>query len=215
MVESRPSCLILCSSHKEGVCAQSFIHSFTLTNSAFTLAIATPQGIPIDFINVDETSRRWVSEFRTKSYASPFKLESIDPSRFSVLLLPNSPGALFDLVKHDSIMHILRSFTDAKKPICAIGFGAVALAAGKNENKEWCFKGYSLTGPSVFEMLQRKDFASLPFIFEDFAKDNLASYTASDPNCLHVVIDRNLITGQNTQSTLTAVQNLILASNAR
>ena len=120
------------------------------------------------------------------------------------------------------------------EPICAIGFGTVALAAGRFEDKSWCFKGYSLTGPSVFEMLQRKDFDVMPIIFEDFAKDNLASYSgkkfklnpvlllfnmyqkisASDAHSLHVVIDRHLITGQNTQSTLTAVQNLILATNA-
>lgn len=34
--------------------------------------------------------------------------------------------------------------------------------------------------------------------------------SASEPNCVHVVIDRHLITGQNDQSTLPAVQNLIL-----
>ena len=32
---------------------------------------------------------------------------------------------------------------------------------------------------------------------------------------LHVVVDSNLVTGQNEPSTLTAVQNLILLSNAR
>lgn len=63
------------------------------------------------------------------------------------------------------------------EPICAIGYGTVVLAAGRFENKDWCFKGYSLTGPSVFELIQRKDFPTLPIIFEDFAKDNLSSYT--------------------------------------
>nr|CAB3264732.1 Parkinson disease 7 domain-containing protein 1 [Phallusia mammillata] len=215
MGDRKPSCLVICSSHKEGVCAQSFIHAFTLTNSAFTLSIATPQGIPVDFVNVDDNSRRWVSEFRTKSYASPMKLESVEASQYNALLIPNSPGALYDLVKHDSVKHILRAFTNDKKPICAVGFGTVVLAAGKLENNEWCCKGYSLTGPSVYELIQRKDFSTLPIIFEDFAKDNFASYTASEPGAVHVVVDRHLITGQNSQSTLTAVQNLILATNAR
>ena len=68
------------------------------------------QGIPIDFVNADDASRRWVSDFRMKSYASPLKLETVDPSRFSALLLPSCPGALYDLAKHDTVMHILRSF---------------------------------------------------------------------------------------------------------
>uniref|UniRef100_H2YY02 Glutamine amidotransferase-like class 1 domain-containing protein 1 n=1 Tax=Ciona savignyi TaxID=51511 RepID=H2YY02_CIOSA len=215
MADHRPSCLVVCSSHKEGVCAQSFIHAFTLTNSAFTLAIATPQGIPIDFVNVDDTNRRWISDFRGKSYASPMKLESVDPSRFAALLIPSSPGALYDLASHDTMMHIVRHFMDERKPVCTVGYGAAALTAGKLTNIGWCCEGYSLTGPSVYEMVQLKNFSTIPIVFEDYAKDNLASYTASTPDSVHVVIDRNLITGQNSQSTLTAVQNLILACNAR
>ena len=37
------------------------------------------------------------------------------------------------------------------------------------------------------------------------------SFTGSgEPDCVHVVIDRHVITGQNVQSTIMAVQNLIL-----
>ena len=43
----------------------------------------------------------------------------------------------------------------------------------------------------------------------------LIFHAASATDSVHVVIDRNLITGQNSISTLTAVQNLILATNAR
>jgi len=214
MAEKRPSCLIVCSSFREGVCSQSFSHAFTLTNSAFDITIATPQGVPIDFINIDDSTRRWVTDFRTKSFASPMKLESVEPSSFDALLLPSSPGALNDLQGHDTVMHILRYFVQEKKPICAVGFGAVALAAGMSEENKWCFKGYSLTGPSVYEMVRMKTFSASTLVFEDFAKDNISSYTASEPDSVHVVIDRHLVTGQNSQSTLTAVQNLILMCNA-
>ncbi|GFR70154.1 parkinson disease 7 domain-containing protein 1 [Elysia marginata] len=55
----------------------------------------------------------------------------------------------------------------------------------------------------------------MPIILEDFVKDHGGKYTASELDSHHVVIDRNIITGQNTQSTVTAVQNLILmCSNA-
>jgi len=66
---------------------------------------------------VDETNRRWVSEYRTKSYASPLKLESVDPSKYAALLIPSSPGAVYDLVKHDSMMHILRAFARDKSKV--------------------------------------------------------------------------------------------------
>ena len=40
-------------------------------------------------------------------------------------------------------------------------------------------------------------------------------FTASKSDSVHVVIDRNIITGQNDASTVLAVQNLILLCNAR
>ena len=40
-------------------------------------------------------------------------------------------------------------------------------------------------------------------------------FLGSQNDCVHVVIDRHVITGQNDNSTLSAVQNLILLCNAR
>ena len=40
-------------------------------------------------------------------------------------------------------------------------------------------------------------------------------FLGSEPDEVHVVIDRHLITGQNEQSTITAVQNLILLHNQK
>uniref|UniRef100_A0A4W3ILF1 Glutamine amidotransferase-like class 1 domain-containing protein 1 n=1 Tax=Callorhinchus milii TaxID=7868 RepID=A0A4W3ILF1_CALMI len=99
--------------------------------------------------------------------------------------------------------------------ICAVGHGVAALCCATNEDKSWSFQGYSVTGMSVFELVRRKDFASLPIIVEDFVKDSGATFSASEPDAVHVVVDRHLITGQNDQSTLTAVQNLILLCNVR
>ena len=41
------------------------------------------------------------------------------------------------------------------------------------------------------------------------------NFLGSQPDAVHVVIDRHLITGQNAQSTLTAVQNLSLLCNQK
>ncbi|KAM7396805.1 hypothetical protein PAMP_019816 [Pampus punctatissimus] len=67
----------------------------------------------------------------------------------------------------------------------------------------------------MFELVRRPDFANLPLIVEDFVKDSGGSYTASQEDAVHVVIDRHLITGQNMQSTSLAVNNLILLCSAK
>ncbi|XP_076769457.1 glutamine amidotransferase-like class 1 domain-containing protein 1 isoform X2 [Arvicanthis niloticus] len=197
---SRPACLLVASGASEGVSAQSFIHCFTLASAAFNLQVATPGGKAMDFVDVTETNARWVQDFRLKAYASPAKLESIDGARYHALLIPSCPGALADL---------------ASKPICAIGHGVAALCCATNEDRSWVFQGYSLTGPSVYELIRAPGFARLPLIVEDFVKDSGAGFSASEPDAVHVVLDRHLVTGQNANSTVPAVQNLLFLCGSR
>ncbi|KAL9850803.1 glutamine amidotransferase-like class 1 domain-containing protein 1 isoform 3-T3 [Geothlypis trichas] len=196
-----------------GVSAQSFLHCFTLASSAFNLQVATPGGKPIDFVDVNEGNARWIQDFRMKSYASPAKLESIDGARYHALLIPNCPGAVTDLANSGYLAKILQHFSTESKPICAVGQGVAALCCATNEDKSWIFQGYSLTGPSVYELVRQPNFTSLSIIVEDFVKDSGATFSASSPDAVHVVLDRHLVTGQNENSTLPAVQNLLILCN--
>ncbi|XP_035755981.1 glutamine amidotransferase-like class 1 domain-containing protein 1 [Egretta garzetta] len=209
---------LLCSVFS-GVSAQSFLHCFTLASSAFNLQVATPGGKSIDFVDVNESNMRWIQDFRMKSYANPAKLESIDGARYHALLIPNCPGAITELERMPSEKCMLTTtqiyFDFSLEPICAIGHGVAALCCATNEDKSWVFQGYSLTGPSVYELVRQPNFASLSIIVEDFVKDSGATFSASNPDAVHVVLDRHLVTGQNENSTLPAVQNLLLLCNVR
>ncbi|XP_053133757.1 glutamine amidotransferase-like class 1 domain-containing protein 1 isoform X2 [Hemicordylus capensis] len=212
---SKPTCLIVASAAAAGVSADSFLHSFTLASAAFNLQVATPGGKSIDFVGVNETNMRWIQDFRMKSYANPAKLESTDGARYHALLIPDCPGAMTDLANSGYLARILQHFSSENKPICAVGHGVAALCCATNEDKSWVFQGYSLTGPSVYELIRLPNFASLPIIVEDFAKDSGASFTASKADAVHVVLDRHLVTGQNDNSTVAAVQNLVILCNGR
>ncbi|XP_015913383.1 glutamine amidotransferase-like class 1 domain-containing protein 1 [Parasteatoda tepidariorum] len=214
MASARHNCLIVLSGCKEGNSAQSFIQSFTLVHTNFTVQIATPGGKPLEFSKHDDQSRRWLNEFRMKSLAIPLSLQTIDPHRYSCLLIPHSPGAAFDLCNDEDLAQILKNFIQEKKPICAIGMGVAALFPAIEE-EFWLFSKYSLTSLSVFELAKNVDFDSISVIPEDVIKDRLGTYSCSEPDEMHVVIDRHVITGQNEQSTITAVQNLILLHNQK
>nr|XP_048710789.1 glutamine amidotransferase-like class 1 domain-containing protein 1 isoform X5 [Caretta caretta] len=173
----KPACLIIASAASGGVSAQSFLHSFTLASAAFNLQVATPGGKLIDFVDVNESNMRWIQDFRMKSYANPAKLESIDGARYHALLIPNCPGALTDLANSGYLARILQHFSNENKPICAVGHGVAALCCATNEDKSWVFQGYSLTGPSVYELIRQPSFASLSIIVEDFVKDSGATFS--------------------------------------
>ncbi|XP_038621096.1 glutamine amidotransferase-like class 1 domain-containing protein 1 isoform X2 [Tachyglossus aculeatus] len=174
---SKPTCLIVASSAAHGVSAPSFLHCFTLGSAAFNLQVATPGGKAIDFVDVNESNTRWIQDFRLKSYASPAKLESIDGARYHAVLIPNCPGAPVDLANNGYLARILQHFSAESKPICAVGHGVAALCCATKEDKSWVFGDYSMTGPSVYELIRQPGFASLPIIPEDFAKDAGATFS--------------------------------------
>ncbi|XP_062823664.1 glutamine amidotransferase-like class 1 domain-containing protein 1 isoform X1 [Anolis carolinensis] len=212
---AKPTCLLVASAASAGVSADSFNQSFTLASAAFNLQVATPGGKSIDFTGVNEANMRWIQDFRMKPYANPAKLESTDGARYHALLIPDCPGAMTDLANSGYLARILQHFSSENKPICAVGHGVAALCCATNEDKSWVFQEYSLTGPSVYELIRRPNFAGLPIIVEDFAKDSGATFSASKPEAIHVVVDRHLVTGQNDNSTIAAVQNLVFLCNGR
>lgn len=96
-----------------------------------------------------------------------------------------------------------------------MGHGVAALCCATSEDRSWVFQGYSVTGPSVYELVRAPGFAHLPLVVEDFVKDAGACFSASEPDALHVVLDRHLVTGQNAGSTVPAVQNLLFLCGSR
>ncbi|XP_053741637.1 glutamine amidotransferase-like class 1 domain-containing protein 1 [Synchiropus splendidus] len=211
---AKPTCLVVTSAAPQGVSAKSLQQCFSLCSSVFNIQTATPGGKPVDFAEVDESTARWAQDFNVKPYTTPAKLESIDGARYQALLIPDCPGAPNDLAHSGSLHRILTHFITQQKPVCAVGQGVSALCC-TTDGQQWIFRGYSLTGPSVFELVRRPDFANLPLIVEDFVKDSGGSYSASQEDAVHVVIDRHLVTAQNEQSTSLAVNNLILLCNGK
>uniref|UniRef100_G3TNJ6 Glutamine amidotransferase-like class 1 domain-containing protein 1 n=1 Tax=Loxodonta africana TaxID=9785 RepID=G3TNJ6_LOXAF len=223
---SRPACLLVASSAAECVSAPSFLHCFTLASAAFNLQVATPGGKAMDFVDVDESNARWVQDFRLRSYASPAKLESIDGARYHALLIPSCPGALADLASSGSLARILQHFhsesTWSLRPgLCFLRSAISGHCGGHcSVNADlcpvvWRWGGALMDGPSVYELVRAPGFAHLPLIVEDFVKDAGASFSASEPDAVHVVLDRHLVTGQNTSSTVPAVQNLLFLCGSR
>ncbi|XP_052801073.1 glutamine amidotransferase-like class 1 domain-containing protein 1 isoform X2 [Mya arenaria] len=210
MSAPRQSCLVVLSSAAEGVTSQSFNTCYTLLNSSFNVQLASPNGKNVEYVNQDDTNRRWFNEFRSKSASNPIPLETVDAARYSALVIPDSPGALRDLHKDKDLKQILAYFVKEKKAICAVGLGVAGLFSTVHDGI-WSFEDYSLTCTCLYELARNPEFPSLPVIPEDFVKDNGGKYSCSgEADSVHVVIDRHVITGQNVQSTITAVQNLVL-----
>lgn len=211
---NKPACLIVVSAHHKGVSLQSFVNAYTVAMTPFNVFLASPEGGHPVYIGGDENSQRWIKDFKQQLVAVPEKLENIDATQYSALMIPNCPGAVFDLWQSDSMSRLLDHFMAEKKSICAVGYGVCALFSAMN-GSDWCFKNYCLTSPSLAEAVLREDFSLLPVIPADFIREHHGIYSGCQDNTVHIVIHDNLITGQNDESNLTAIQNLVLLCSQR
>lgn len=191
------------------------MQAFSLAQTAFNVQLASPKGDSVEYVNPDEQSRKWLNEFRAKSYAKPISFEQVEASHYAALCIPNSAGAVKDLARNAGLRTIINGFLAEKKPICALGLGVAGLFSATEKDNSWKFCGYSMTAASVFELVRTPYFSTLPIIPEDYIREHGAKYSSGEVDGLHVVIDRNLITGQNDESVVTAVQNLILFCSQR
>ena len=64
-------------------------------------------------------------------------------------------------------------------------------------------------------MVTTSYFTSLPLLPGDAILDNGGIFSTGAPGSVHVVVNSGVVTGQNPQSTLSAVQNMILLANQR
>jgi putative intracellular protease/amidase len=201
------------SNNTGGVSGFSFMQAVDiLREHSVRVAIATPNGATPEFYSTDEAVDNWLKHNR-ELYADPLAINEIakqdNVMGYCGLLLPSSLGGVSDLANDVALGSLVRKFTIAKKPICAIGYGVTGLCKAFNENDKWCFSSWNLTAISNFEVARFPFFSKLPLIIEDFIKDNGGYYNCSDVDEMHVIVDRTLVTGQNDNSTALAVQNFI------
>ncbi|XP_045127508.1 glutamine amidotransferase-like class 1 domain-containing protein 1 [Portunus trituberculatus] len=213
---AKQSCLIVLSASPLGVSAPSFLQCYKLTQSAFNIEIATPEAAAPVFIDKDDQSSRWLNDIGAKNLLEPRSLSEVQGGQYSCVVVPHSPGASEDLASCKVLGKILTHCLAERKPVCAIGLGVCALlSAVKGEPPQWAFRDIALTGSSLAEVTTASYFSSLPLIPGDAILDRAGIFSTGAPASIHIVVNAGVVTGQNPQSTLSAVQNMILLANQR
>jgi len=200
------------------------IPALALKKAGFNLVIATPQGSPpvvdpksnssSNFDN-DAAYKEAVDLWNDLPTVIPFAQlatehpDSNEPGylpsleQFDGLFIPGGHSPITDLMTSMAVGRIISYFVDANKPIGAICHGPLALAAASLVRKPWPFEGMRMT---VFSMLEEKAAQMMlggrvgltpPDVLEDLGAD---VSTATIPFSSKVVVDGQLVTGQNPKS---------------
>ncbi|MFT4081468.1 MAG: type 1 glutamine amidotransferase domain-containing protein [Nocardioides sp.] len=141
-------------------------------------------------------------------------LDDADLAAFDGMFVPGGHAAMVDLPESPAVGRLVASLHGRGAPIAALCHGPAALLAAPDRwDGQWLFEGYRFTSFTDDEESQNAiGRGGLPWRLAP-ALQNAGGILddAAQPWASHVVVDRNLITGQNPFSTRATVGALLKA----
>lgn len=142
--------------------------------------------------------------------AHPVALDTVDPAAYDVVFYPGGHGPMEDLAYDATSGALLTERLASGKPLALLCHAPAAILATTPPDGNSPFAGYRMTGLSNREELLNRFAKKAPWLLEDKLKETGVEYSkALLPLRPHVVVDRNLYTGQNPQSSEKLAQRLL------
>ncbi len=170
------------------------------------ITIASPQGgdTPVDpeslnTLFMDSVSKKcWQDETFRKLLQNTKCLKDVSGNHFDVVYLTGGHGTMYDFPYNENLQNIIKVHYEKGKIIAAICHGVCGLLNVKLSNIENIISGKKITGFSWFEESLARRKKVVPFNLENEIKKRTNYYKkAVLPMTSLVVVDENLITGQN------------------
>ncbi|GAA1948752.1 type 1 glutamine amidotransferase domain-containing protein [Nocardioides panacihumi] len=132
---------------------------------------------------------------------SPQKLEDVRLSEYDAVFYPGGHGPMEDLAVDPVSGRLLTEALDSGKPLGVVCHAPAALLAAVREDGKPTFAGRRITAFSNAEEAQGGLADKAAWLLEDRLRDLGIEVTVGEPWASHVVVDGNLITGQNPGSS--------------
>lgn len=207
--------------HETGFWAEEFVAPHdTFAEAGWDITVSTPGGVAP---TVDQTSLGMMGGLPGKTaqlkkdlerlapvLQHPVSLDSVDESAFDVVFYPGGHGPLEDLAKDPVSGELLRARMAAGRTTAMLCHSPGAMLAAPGEGADWPFAGFAMTGFSNTEEKLAGLADKAPWLLEDELKRRGADFsTAVLPYRPYVVVDRNLYTGQNPQSSQELAERIL------
>jgi putative intracellular protease/amidase len=200
--------------HPTGFWSEEFVTPHRkFTEAGLKVTVASPGGItptvdPLSFNlaynNNDESKVREQQDYMRRlgpALTSPVRLEDISADQFDVIFLVGGHGPMQDMAVYSTIGPVLVAMLDnPRKIVAAVCHGPAGFFTASRADGTWAFKDRQLTGFSNEEETQAGFAGNAPWLLEDRLRISGARYIAKSPWTPHVVVDGNLVTGQQNYS---------------
>ena len=168
-----------------------------------------PRGLEIAKDTPDEVGRFIVAPAARDLIGNSRKIADVDPAHYQAAFLPGGYGAMFDLPGCDLLGRILAQFLADGRPVAAVGHGAAGLVASGRS----AIGGRSMTCFSDAEEASLGLCDYVPFLLETRLRMLGAEVKTGPEFQAFMRQDRNLITGQNPNSTVQVAEAVLSALN--
>ncbi|MGW6697416.1 type 1 glutamine amidotransferase domain-containing protein [Nocardia sp. NPDC055049] len=206
--------------HPTGYWAEEFVVPFeTLKEGGHEIVVATPGGV---VPTVDQASLapevnggQETSDHRTAIISAsaelnnPVKLEDTQLADYDAVFYPGGHGPMEDLAVDPTSGALLVATLDSGKPLGIVCHAPAALLAATRADGVNAFTGYRLTGFTNAEEIQAGLADKAKWLLQDRLVAFGADFSEAEPWTPNVVVDRNLVTGQNPASSAGVAEELL------
>ncbi|WP_341870583.1 alpha/beta hydrolase fold domain-containing protein [Flexivirga meconopsidis] len=206
--------------HPTGVWAEEFVVPYELfTAAGFDVTVATPGGKEpvIDKLSLGISgglpakTRKIGAEAKRLApvLEHPANLSDVDQVDYDLVFYSGGHGPMEDLAVDETSGALLSARLASGRPLALLCHAPAASLAARSPDGSWPFAGYRMTGLSNREERLNPFAWKAKWLLEDRLKESGADYSKGFPLRPHIVVDRNLYTGQNPQSSEQLAKQLI------
>jgi putative intracellular protease/amidase len=209
--------------HPTGYWAEEFVVPHrTFRRQGVDVDVATPGGVrpTVDQVSLDPQRlggegkaadlRSYIDSIETE-LARPMALEHAAgrASEYAAIYIPGGHGPVEDLSRCAPLGEIITALYDAGRVVTAVCHGPAGLLPANRQDRSWLFEGQRMTAFTNEEERLAGLAQRAPWLLEDRLRERGGIFHAGPPWQSHVVVDGNLITGQNPASSRAATDRTL------
>ncbi|MGW0873432.1 type 1 glutamine amidotransferase domain-containing protein [Streptomyces sp. NPDC002740] len=139
----------------------------------------------------------------------PVRLEDVDLDEYAAVFYPGGHGPMEDLAVDAVSGRILVDALRSGRPLGVVCHGPAALLAAVTEDGSNAFAGYRVAAFTNAEEFQAGLGERAKWLLQDRLTEAGVEVRVGEPWAPHVVVDRNLVTGQNPASSAPLAAELL------
>lgn len=206
--------------HPTGIWAEEAVAPYQAFKAAgYEVVVATPGGVvptvdqgslaPDANGGEDGARRIWDGLAAFEELHDPVRLEDVDLADYAAVFYPGGHGPMEDLAADAGSGRLLTRALESGKPLGVVCHAPAALLAATGPDGGNAFAGYRLTGFTNAEEAQAGLADRAAWLLQDRLVAAGADFQEGEPWAPHVVVDRNLVTGQNPASSGPLAEKLL------